>query len=43
MEYKIIPVVDEYNVVEHWEIYKGKEFIISCDDNELNETLANLN
>lgn len=26
----------------HWEIYKGKEFIISCDDNELSETLAEL-
>lgn len=42
MEYKLIPVVDEYDVVEHWEIYKGKEFIISCDDNELESTLANL-
>lgn len=26
----------------HWEIYKGNEFIISCDDNELTETLDTL-
>ena len=32
----------KYDVVEHRKIYKGKEFIISCDDNELNEALANL-
>lgn len=26
----------------HWEIYYEGEFIISCDDNELNQVLAEL-
>ena len=26
----------------HWEIYQGKEFLISCDDGELYETIVEL-
>lgn len=26
----------------HWEIYKGNEFVVSCDDNELKAELENL-
>lgn len=26
----------------HWEFYNGKKFVSSCDENELNETLAEL-
>lgn len=26
----------------HWEIYNGTEFLVSCDDGELNQTLKNI-
>jgi len=26
----------------HWEIYNGNEFVISCDDSELTETIDKL-
>jgi len=42
MDYKPIPVVDDNGDIEHWEIYQGKKFIASCNDNELNVTLASL-
>lgn len=32
--------VGEYD--GHWEIYRGNVFMISCDDNELTETLKEI-